>query len=229
LRINVASRSSLTSISETRRARSGRACSAASTRAASAARAGIDQGRVIARRQTIDDRQIELRVIGTELVDEAAAVVNQVEVAVDAADAHRLALGDRHGDRARQDAAHRCVGNPRRTEQLAAPFVEIDGEHVRAADAIEQRDDFSFRETRIAADGDSADRERVGGHHLPRDEVADSNNDGQHQRNTHGGPPRQAQKPRPACRCDMGAAETTIGWGRDRHQPSLLSVPLLRS
>ena len=45
--------------------------------------------------KTIDDRQIELHVVGSVLVDDHAARIHEVELAPDAADPHRLTLGDR--------------------------------------------------------------------------------------------------------------------------------------
>ncbi len=83
----------------------------------------VDQRAVVPwrRRQAVDDRQIELGVVGTELIDDAAAVIDQVQVVAHAPDAHGLPLGDRDGDGSGQHASNRGLGDPGRTEELLPP------------------------------------------------------------------------------------------------------------
>src|SRR5688572_13473678 len=66
-----------------------------------------------ARGQTVDDRQIELGVVGTELVDDRALMVDEIEHVANPPDGHRLPLRHEHGERTRQLAPQRRVGDPR--------------------------------------------------------------------------------------------------------------------
>ena len=108
------------------------------------------------RRQPVDDRQIEIRVVRTVLVDDRAAVVHEIQRAVDAADAERRPLLNRHVDRRRQRPAKRRVGDPRRVQQRAAPLFEIDGQDAlgraarRAARALRRSTAGGCRARRCA-------------------------------------------------------------------------------
>src|SRR5882672_7465910 len=180
----------------------------------------VDEQPVAARRRrkAVDDRQVELRVVRSELVDDAAAIVDEVQVVVDAADPHRLTLGDGDGDGAGQHPANRRVGDPRRAEKLPPPRLDVDRQHVAAADAVEQRDDFPFRQPRVAVHGDTRDRERLRIQHGARRQDADIQRQRDHHGRAAGFPPRQDPEARPARGRDVRAAEAAVGRRRYRHQ-----------
>src|SRR6267142_2103619 len=180
----------------------------------------VDERPVVARRRrkAVDDRQVELRVVRSELVDDAAAIVDEVQVVVDTADPHRLTLGDGDGDGAGQHPANRRVGDPRRAEKLPPPGLDVDRQHVAAADAVEQRDDFPFRQPRVAVHGDTRDRERLRIQHGARRQDADIQRQRDHHGRAAGFPPRQDPEARPARGRDVRAAEAAVGRRRYRHQ-----------
>ena len=77
--------------------------------------------------------------------------------AVDAADAQRRPLLNRHVHRRRQRPAQRGIRDPRRVQHHAAPLLEIDGEDAPAAQAVEQREHFPVRQPLVSADDDAID------------------------------------------------------------------------
>ena len=75
--------------------------------------------------ESVDDRQIEIGVVGTELVDDGAGLVDEIQRAPDAPDADRLPLDDHDRECPGNHPANRRVGDPRRRQQLLPPAFEV--------------------------------------------------------------------------------------------------------
>ncbi len=140
------------------------------TRAASSARpASIDSVRAAASRahQAVDDRQVELRILRAELIDDRAGLVDQVEIRAHAAQADRPALGHEDLHRRRQHPAQADLRDPWRLDQPPPERLEIDAQDAGPAQVVDERLHFAARQADVAVHADAGDpqqrrREREG-------------------------------------------------------------------
>jgi hypothetical protein len=163
------------------------------------------------RPQPVDDRQVEIGVLRAVFIDDDAARVDQIHLAVDPADADRLALRDHHFDRGRQRSAQRRVADPGRGEQAIPPHIEVGPQDALAVQAVQDSEDFARREPLRSGDVDAADSQdvRIGGDRRHAVEAV-----GEHRANhavLQHRPDQRAPRAAPAARLQMGAAETAIG------------------
>ena len=179
-------------------------------------------GRVVgfARRrgQPVDDGQVEVRVIRSVLVDHDAVVVDEIERAVDAPDAQRMALLHGHVHGGRQRAAQQRVGHPRRIHDGVAPLIKVHREHALAAKAVKQRQHLAVREPVISMHHNPLHAEHR--HVNDADQGAMRRVAGEAQQHRHRR--RAPSPPRPAgalaARLQVRAAESLICRCGDRHQ-----------
>src|SRR5262245_55073337 len=124
----------------------------------------VDGRLPVARRphQSVDNRQIELAILRTELIDYRAAAIDQIQLIADPADPHRPPLGHHDLDRRWQYAPQRDVGDPRRLEQPAAARVEVCAEDAGPVETVDQRFDLATRESNVTSNHNPADLERRG-------------------------------------------------------------------
>src|SRR5688572_11811566 len=105
--------------------------------------------------QPVDDREVELRVDRSELVDDRPGSIDQEELVADAANPDRLPLPYHHPDRSREDAPHGRVSDPGRLQQAAPPRLEVHRQDVAALQAIQHTQDLAARHPDIAVDADA--------------------------------------------------------------------------
>ena len=113
------------------------------------------------RPEAVDNRQIERLVLRSVLIDDGAAIVNEIELAADPADGHRCTLGQRDLDRGRQRPAQRRILDPGRRKQTLTPRFQVGPYQVLAAKAVEEREHIAVRQPGVSADDHTIDRERT--------------------------------------------------------------------
>ena len=115
--------------------------------------AGVDRRRACRRRrahEAVDDRQVELRILRAELIDDRAGLVDQIEIRPDAAQADRPALRHEHLHRRRQHPAQADLRHPRRLGQAPPERFEVDAQDAGAAQVVDERLHLAARQADVA-------------------------------------------------------------------------------
>ena len=180
--------------------------------------------RIGVRGEAVHQRQIEIGIPRSVLIDDDAAAVDEVHLALDPADPDRLALRDRDLDRPGKRPAQRGVTNPGRGQQPSPPRVEIRPQQVFATQTVQDGEHFTIRQPFVAHDHDPIDAEHVC---VRRDRrqaipaVRDERRRGrvlQHRANARA--PVTASAPR----LHVCAAKSSIGRSRDRAHDESASI-----
>ena len=169
--------------------------------------------------QAVDDRQIEIRVVRSVLVNDGATIVDEVQRSVDAADAERRALENHDIDRRRKRPAKRRVRDPRRAQQRPPPVVKIHRQDAAAPQAFEHREHLAIRQPMVSPHVDLIDTEtsrapattaiaRWPAYNAKHDDADDD---------AARTPAARRKSSALARRLDVRASKTPVCRGRDRH------------